>query len=171
MRKYIILTVLAIFLVGSAWLLLNTLSPFDEDKLQLLIAIEEIDTKADLVATIQDLSKKGLLIDYLNLSHVFLIGGLILVAIGIIFTLAHLLIDRFWWSKFYQQPSLTNAIRRAVLVDMGIISIVFYRLYAAPWHLAYLTLLLLIIVETLITKFLEKPKEDKEHDHSAQISE
>jgi len=70
----------------------------------------------------------------------------------------HITIDKLFFRKFYEQPSVQLALRRGVLVCFGLVSVFIYRLFAAEWYLVVLTIVLLIIVELMISRMAPEPE-------------
>jgi hypothetical protein len=150
MRKYLILFALCIFFFVISYYLVTTLNPFNEEQIAQLVRSENIQVSEEFQQVVTELVDKGLIMEFLNMRNVFLLGTTISLAILAGFMFIHTVLDKLFFRKFYEQPSMILALRRGSLVCLGLISLFVYRLFAAEWYLAVLTLSLLVIVEVVI---------------------
>lgn len=155
MRKLLISLVLAVFLIVISVYLLRTLNPFDTEATREIISAEKIRTVTDFSFLVQELMSKGLIWDYINLRNFLLVTGSISAAYISLFTFIHLILDKLFFRKFYQQASLSMALRRGVLSALAIVGALVTQMYGFELYVAGLWVLLLLIIEVLTWKFFQ----------------
>lgn len=118
-RKVIIFYIIALFGIFLAYYLITRYSPFDLNKIQQIIEQKQIDdTKPELLnMEIEKLKSEGLLLGYLS-SMSYAAFVLLLVGISCSIIATHLAVDKLFFKKFYENPSLSNAIRRGVIIAL-----------------------------------------------------
>ena len=141
--------------------LVHTLNPFDTEATREIISAEKIRTVTDFGFLVQELMSKGLVWDYINLRNFSLVVGSIAAAYVSLFTFLHLIIDKLFFRKFYQQASLGMAIRRGVLSALAILGALVSQMYGLELYVAGLWLLLMLIIELVVWKFFQ-PEVDPE---------
>lgn len=152
MRKYIVLTSLTLALTVLAIYARQVLTPFNNEQVEELLRVEQISTGQEFDVVIGELATRGLLINYLSINNLLLIILITLAPIVSFTMLVQVLFERIFWRKFYESVRLGVALRRSIVVALCVASIWIYRLFAAEDYLIYLTILLLIIIETVATK-------------------
>lgn len=157
MRKYLVLLGLGTILLVIAGYLLWTSTPFNTEAITTLIKGESVTSDAQLNDLLSELITKGIIWDYLNLTNLLLIGSVLFVGITCVFGFLHLVAARLFWLKFYQQPRLIEAIRRGIEFSLFITVLILMRLYGLEFYYGILVLGLVVGVEYLIWKTLEKP--------------
>lgn len=157
MRKYLVLLGLGTILLVIAGYLLWTSTPFNTEAITTLIKGESVTSDAQLNDLLSELIAKGIIWDYLNLTNLLLIGSVLFVGIACVFSFLHLVAARLFWLKFYQQPRLIEAIRRGIEFSLFITVLILMRLYGLEFYYGILVLGLVVGVEYLIWKTLEKP--------------
>lgn len=163
MQKYIIAAVITIFSLGVAVYLLQNLNPLNMNKLQPLIALENVRSTDSLRQLLASLRERGIILDYVNTQNLMLLVGTMFAGIVSLVTLIHMLIEKVTLRKFYEDPSLPRAIRRGVWVALSLLSTALYLSFAAEWYLMVMTWLLIWLLELIISKALDKRgrKEDE----------
>ncbi len=162
MRKYFILLILSIFFAGVTYYLLQTLNPFDVEKINQLAASQNITVVQELKEVQAELIQKGLILEYLDIRHliiILLVGSLSIISA---FTFLHIVVEKIVFRKFYQQPAVYTAVRRGSLLCLAIVTTIIYRFYAAEIYLTLVTWLLLFVLEVIITRVVAKPAKDNE---------
>ncbi|MBL8014570.1 MAG: hypothetical protein JNK26_00055 [Candidatus Doudnabacteria bacterium] len=164
MRKYIVPFSLGLIFLILGVYLLRILSPLNAEVLGPLISAQKITTDAEFLALLDELVSKGIIWDYLDLRNVAIIAGIFFVAVSSLFAAAHLTLARVFFLKFYEQPHLIAAIRRGVEFGVFLLSAVVIRLYGLEIYYWGLVGVLLICLEYLIWKTVEKPLSDEERE-------
>lgn len=162
MQKYLLPFGLAIALIILTAYLLTILNPFDEAMVAELISSQSIKSSAEFIELVRELSAKGLIIDYLNIKNIAIIAATGLSAIIFLFFSIHLVIDKLFVKKFYEQPSLITAGHRAVIFALGIAGVIISKVYAGSWYYALIWVALMIVLELLLWKMLQRPAVHKE---------
>lgn len=145
-----------IFIIGSTFLLLfvylaGSVSPFDTEKLETLIEERKIqkNDRAELEAIIQNIADGPNAIYYLSSS--FLSGVAIMIAgTGLVFISFHLALDKLFFKKFFEPPSLQNAVRRGVLISTGLFIYLYIKLNNLNPVLLAVGLIALLVVELIV---------------------
>lgn len=158
MRKYLILFALCVFFIAVSYYLVTTLNPFNEEQIAQLVRSENIKVSEEFQEVVTELIDKGLILEFLDVRNVLLLGTTVTLAVLSGFMFVHTVIDKLFFRKFYEQPSLLLAFRRGVLVCLALVSIFIYRLFAAEWYLTVLTIGLLIIIEVMIGRMAPEPE-------------
>lgn len=165
MRKYWISLIIGIGLLGAAVYLVSILNPFNETLVQELIDSKIINSIGEFNEYVSEMTQQGLLWDLLNVRNVIILGLVIIGAVTGIFTFFHLIIDRLFVKKFYEQPSLVIAVRRGIFLGIFLVGLVVIKLYAFEWYVFILWGALVLIVELVIWKTFQKvpePEKGKE---------
>lgn len=154
-RKIVIFIILGLFLMGIAYYFLINLSPFDQQKINELISEKNIQEGEyeELVNELQILVGEGRIIEYLNVNAVAA-SLIILIAIFFFFIAVHLFLDKLFFKKFFENPSLALAIRRGLLFVLGIGLIIYLRLRLFTIQELVLVPITLIFIEIGISLFI-----------------
>lgn len=157
LRRYLVSLTLCICALAGLVYLLRVLPPVDQEGIKSLTMLEGITSREQLVETLSRMSDDGLIVNYLNWRNVIINTLLLCVAVFSGFVLVHSLIDRFFISKFYKDPSLPKALRRALFVSLCVLATIFFHLYNASWYLFVSIYGFVLIIEVLITQAQRPP--------------
>lgn len=154
-RKVLIIFGVGIIMLGLSIYLFQTLPPFDLSKINTLIVENkiEIDQETTLQSTIQELVASGEIINYFS-TNLIIGAGIFFTGIFFLFTAIHLSVDKLFFRKYYESPSVFSASRRAFLFCICIISMIYMKLNL----LDNLTLLgipvVYFLIEVMITRII-----------------
>lgn len=162
MQKYLIPFGLSVSLFALTAYLLTILNPFDEAAISELISSQSIKSSTEFIELIKELIAKGLVTDYLNFKNILIISATGLAAIICLFFVIHLIVDKLFIKKFYEQPSMFNAGRRGVMVALAIAGIVISKVYGGEWYYALIWGALVLVIELLLTRIFHRPVATKE---------
>lgn len=147
------------FLLMTQYVFVN-LNPLHQEELNNMIEREEIqNNRWELLdAEIIDLVERGLILDYVN-SNAYVGFGLVGLSVGSFFGALHIGIDKLFFRKFYEEPSISDSVRRSLEVSIFIGSAIVLRLSAVQ-PLTILGVLGLIIgLEFVFTKYVKESLE------------
>lgn len=157
MQKYLIPFGLAIALIILTAYLLTILNPFDEAAAATLISSQSIKSSTEFIELVKELTAKGLIFDYLNIKNILIIAATGLSSLICLFFTLHLIVDKLFIKKFYEQPSIFTAARRAVLFALAIAGSIVSRVYGGEWYYALVWAGLMLVIELLLWKVFQKP--------------
>ena len=115
-----------------------------------------ISDPASLTDNVQDLIDYGLIFQILDVK-VFSV----MMVLGFSFTVTlvgglHMLIEKLFYKKFYEEPKVWPALRRGIILFLVIGGILFFRLIGGlMWQNAILIIILGIVLELLFIKFTD----------------
>ena len=159
MKKALIILGVSAFLFGLLIYIGLTFSPYDNAKLNDIATAVGISDPTTLTDNIQDMIDYGLVFQLLD-AKVFYT----MVFIGFVFCITfvggmHMLIDKLFYKKFYEEPRVWPALRRGIILFLVIFGIIFFRLIGGlMWQNAILIILLGVILELLLMKFTDHRK-------------
>jgi hypothetical protein len=150
MKKSLISFSLAILFMGILYYLSIYFSPFDQEEIQKNIEIYRIESNEEFEEYIYELLDYGLIVTVLDTQNVslwlFIFGCMV---VNIIASL-HLFIDKLFYKKFFEDPSLFDAYRRGTLIYLFIVSIIILKFYAGLlWYNVFAITILLIAIDRL----------------------
>lgn len=156
MKRVVILLALGIFLLFVARYLFTNFSPFNLAQLQHLIEANNIKPgEWDLLnSSVQTLIDKNQILNYLSnnayIASAIFIGGILCIFIGL-----HLVIDKFFFKNFYEKASVFDAVRRGILVCLGLSLTVYLKLYGIDLQTILLINILIIAIEILFFLYIK----------------
>lgn len=156
MKKALIVLGIAAFLLGLLIYIGLTFSPYDNEKLVEIAATVGISDPNLLTDNVEDLIDYGLVFALLD-TKVFYI----MIILGLAFTVTlvgglHMLVDKLFYKKFYEEPKVWPALRRGVILFLVIFGILFFRLIGGLMlQNAALIVILGIVLELLFMKFTD----------------
>jgi len=152
MKKPIILAIIAIFFILVFVYATTTLSPWDKGKFNEFTNQYGIKNQTDLLENFNSIVDTGLTLKLISTRNVLI--WLVLLAQAIIFGFAaiHTLIDKLFFKKFFEQPSLVIAFRRGFFLYLIFLGILFLRLIGGLyWYNGLAIAALFIGLELAIT--------------------
>lgn len=158
MKFMIISTLLALSGVFLFFYTINTRDILDWERLDQRLEDRDIKTQDETVDFVVDYYRRGLLSEYINKGNVGIMGlSLFLIVFGG-FSLLHLILDKLFFKKFYQEPEVVTAMRRGILfglLPVGVGALVVYNILELSLVLTFV--LILVCVEFVLAGIL-KPK-------------
>ena len=154
MRRVGIVFLIFLFLLLVGGYITAFQNPFVSSAVLKLAEVNNFYTDNEVVYQIPTLIKNGLIWELIDFRVFYAWLALIAATIGSFIAFLHLLIDKLFFRKFYEQPSLVLAIRRGFFVSLIIVGSIFFRLINGfEWYnIASLTFLFACI-EVLFVVF------------------
>lgn len=172
MRRVLLYLIFGISFISLGVFLVGELSPFDSSKIEELIVSENI-VSGDIESLNQRLSEieeRGLLINYLS-ENAYIVGGIILLGIFMLFTGIHLVVDKIFFKNFYEKPSHFDALRRALLLCLSITALAYSKLTNSDEILYILSILTPIMFEIVFKLYFKKAPQIEIEEKEVQKSE
>lgn len=93
---------------------------------------------------------------HLNMNNLIIVSVVTNFSIGGWFAFFHLILDKLFFRRFYERPSVWHAYRRGLLFGMICIGFAWFRVLDLWfWHLKVLYFLLILLLE-LLANFMTK---------------
>lgn len=174
LRFFFIFTCLALFFGGLSYYFVTSVSPFDLDKMQEL-AEENLIEKEEweqLDYQIEYLIERDIILEYFSPDAYV---GLVSIALTIVFSFSaiHVVLDKLLFKKFFEKPSIFNALRRGVLIGGTLLAMLYFKLYGLDYYTIAAIPAFILVVELWISLYIidafkrrmkrqsEKAKEDQ----------
>lgn len=145
MKRVLVGIIIGLFSLGIFLYLVKNLSPWNEVVLREYIEKFSIESGTEFNQFIDDSINAGIIFDYLNLKNVMILISFGFVSVVAFLASIHMLIDKLFFKKFYEDPNASTAIRRAVWMPLVFTIISLVRLVTA-FNIFYLIILGLIIL-------------------------
>lgn len=157
LKKVFILTTIGLVLLALSYYLMQSFSPFKQEKLEELIESKEIEEEdiETLNSEINIIIKDGFILDYLS-SNAYLTFGLILASVLCLFSSLHLTIDKLFFKKFYEVPSLFDAVRRGIWISLSLGLMFYLKLFGSDIYTLLSVPIAAFILEVFFTIYLRK---------------
>lgn len=113
-----VVLIYTLLLLAGAFLLIFVLDRvpiLDWQKLDPVLETQEITTQADTVKLLQKYYQRGILTNYYDQKGVRLVLLAILLLASTAIADVHLIVDKLFYKKFYEQPNIIKATRRGLL--------------------------------------------------------
>lgn len=114
MKKVLLSLIITAFFGILFYYLLSSVSPWNREKVFEYLEKFEITHGEDFDKFINDTLEAGLILDYLDLKNVIIIFITGAATFTGLFASLHLLIDKLFFKKFFEEPNVVNAIRRGI---------------------------------------------------------
>jgi hypothetical protein len=139
--------------------LMNRYSPYDTEKLKLLGSSEQTVELSIFTDNIGQMIDNGLLLPVIDYKIFYINLGLAFCFVVATVASIHMLIDKLFYKKFFEEPELWPALRRGLLLFFTIVGLTFYRLIGGlSWNNVLLILLLPAILEFVAIKLTAKSR-------------
>jgi Na+(H+)/acetate symporter ActP len=162
MKFVVIFALLALSGVFLFIYTINSCDLLDWQALDEVLANKEIITQEETKDLVIDYYRRGLLPQYLKKENVIqLMLAVFMIVFGIV-GCVHLLIDKLLFRKFYEEPGVWAALRRAILwaiLPAGIFYLAIYNLL--EFSLIVLFVLILICLEIVLSTIVPSKKKIK----------
>ena len=159
MKRALIVLGIAALMLGLIIYIGFTFSPYDSAKLTQIASAVGFSDPMTLTDNVQDIINYGLVFPLLD-TKVFYI----MLLLGFAFTVTlvgglHMLIEKLFYKKFYEEPRIWPALRRGIILYLVIVGIIFFRIIGGlMWQNAALIIILGIVLELLFVKFTDNRK-------------
>lgn len=154
MKKALIVLVVSAFLLGLIVYIGFNFSPYDNTKLTDIATAVGFSDPSILTDNVDDMVAYGLVF---SLIDVKVFAVMVILSFAFVVTLVggiHMLVDKLFYKKFYEEPRIWPAVRRGVIIYLVIFGIMFFRLVGGLMlQNAALIILLGVILELLLSKF------------------
>jgi len=157
MKRVVILLALGIFLLFVARYFVINFSPFNLAQIQHLVEANNIKPGEwdSLNNSIQILIDKNQILNYLS-NNAYIASSIFVIGVLCLFIGIHLVIDKFFFKNFYEKASVFDAVRRGMLLCVGISLTVYLKLYGLDIQTILLIDILIFAIEILFF-FYVKP--------------
>jgi hypothetical protein len=118
--------------------LVQNLSPWQQEAVDQYIEEFNISTGAEFEEFIKDSISAGIIFDYLDIKNVLVLIDFASISFISLFTAFHIFIDKLFFKKPYEEPSLNTALRRSIWIPMLVLIFNLIRLVNG---INYLTLI------------------------------
>jgi hypothetical protein len=151
MRRVALVWLMFVFFLGILFYVLVYQNPLISDSVLKIAASKGFTTDNAVINNIPLFINNGLIWDVLDFKKlaallVALTGSIVCLVSGV-----HLLIDKLFFRKFFEQPALIPALRRGILVAIVVIMPIFFRLInGLVWYNVASIVVLCICIEILI---------------------
>ena len=159
MKKALIVLGISAFLLVLLIYIGTTFSPYDSTKLTEIAGAVGFSDPLTLTDNVQNMIDYGLVFQLLDTKVFYIV-----VLLGFAFTVTfvsglHMLVEKLFYKKFYEEPRVWPAIRRGIILYLMIFGILFFRLIGGlMWQNAILIIILGIVLELLLIKFTDNRK-------------
>ena len=108
----------------------------------------------------------------LVLQNLLVVSLVIVIDLGLVIAMVHILIDKLFFRKFYQNIRIGLGIRRGMIISTTVVSIFVMKILGYG-EIQYLIMIVIlgILVEAMIMLLRKKPITDssQSHDHKADV--
>lgn len=159
MKRGLIIFGISAFLLGLMIYIGLNYSPYDTEKLNELALAFEVKEPVALTDNVEDLIDYGLIFTLVNIPVV-----LVVAVLGLAFCMTfvgglHMIIEKLFFKKFFEEPRVWPALRRGFILFLVIFGLVFFRLIGGfVWQNVVLILILAVTLEIVAIKFTDKPR-------------
>lgn len=158
MKTVVIAFTTALFFTVLFLYVSTTLSPWNMEAVNQTILQNDLKTSHEFTTLIEEIIDLGLLwqvIDLRNLLTWFFLFGFAIVSI---FSSLHMLFDKLFFKRWFEKPTITNAIRRGLLFYLLILAILLLRLLAGLYWYNVIGVIALVIVIELVIQNIQSHK-------------
>lgn len=160
MKRVYITFLTFIFLVGLAVYITYYQNPLKFDETLQLAKNQEIFTDAEILNSIPEYISNGLIWEVLDQQRFFAWLGIVALIVTTFVAFLHLLIEKLFFKKFFEQPAIVPAVRRGLWFGLILVGIVLLRLIdGLHWFNVASIVALFICLEFVIVNLFVKKKE------------
>ncbi len=163
MKVAITVLILGIFLLGAGIYTINTINPLNTDKINALIEERGIlkSQKEEFENLVQSILSGPNVLTYLSTSFTTVML-IISISCGFICGGLHLVIDKLFFKKFFEPPLYVPAVRRGVMVVIGILCYCYVKIMYLNPAFFFILLLAILIIELLVVNGKKSHNEKSE---------
>jgi len=159
MRRIIVALFLCLLLIGvGIYISVNT-SPLNYDSVIKVAQTDNILTNENFINNFNNYINNGFIWDFINVRN--FLSWLSVWSLGFVclFCFFHLLIDKLFFKKFYEEPNIFNAVRRGLFLGLTLVGIVFLRfINGLVWYNVLSIVILFICMEIVFLSIFRKKK-------------
>ena len=159
MRRVIIALFLSFLFIGIGIYISSSTSPFNLDNVKRIAQTDNLLTDQAFFLKFGDYLSNGFIWDMLDIKQFN--SWVVVWSLGAIslFSFFHLLVDKLFFRKFYEEPSIFDAVRRGFLIVIIFIGAIYLRLInGLVWYNVASIALLSICLEILYLNLRKKKK-------------
>lgn len=171
MRKAFFASVISLFFLFLLSQGVDRLSPWNLEEINQAITKYSIQTNADFERFLLQAQELGLIWNLLNYRNLLL---LLLLAAGSIVggvVSVHMFVEKLFFNKFYEEPSILLAVRRGLLVFFALLAMLLLKFIGGLfWYNAVAVIVIAVLSEYVFISFSreraykKQTKHDKKHD-------
>lgn len=152
---------LLLSLIGY-YFILNT-TPIKFEKLEQIIQRESIpqDSEEELWAYVDSEIEKGYIFEYLS-NEAYIVVALLSFSVFFTLTSIHLLIDKLFFKKFFQKPSMFNACRRSAVLILSFFGFSGLYLINSEWYVYTFFPVLVVLLEIIFSSIVNPTSSPQE---------
>lgn len=159
MKRVLISFLTLLFLLGLAAYVTYYQNPLQKETVMQIAQNQGLYTDAEVLAKIPEYIENGLIWDLLDHQKFFAWLTIVSLIFVNLVTFIHLLIDKLFFCKFFENPKMVPAIRRSFWVGLSLIGFVLLRLINGfYWYNAVSIVLLFVCIEILTINLAPKTK-------------
>jgi hypothetical protein len=152
MRKVLIFLALSVLFFGLLSFMLNNLEIMSQEQLEIFkndFGIQDYDS---FLLVFEQIKQRGISFNYINVNNFFALISVFTLGLQTTLCSVHLFVDKLFFKTFYQQPNLSLALRRSIVVSL------FFGLWVTLRVLAianiWITLSLIVIASLIEYSFI-----------------
>jgi hypothetical protein len=158
MKRISIALFLAALTGGLILYVMSHFPPYDFEKLKQINGQSTVDVSV-LTDNIDQMIEYGLVLPIIDTKIIGIISLLGFIFIVSLISGLHMLVDKLFYKKFYEEPRTWPALRRGVLIFLMSFGLVFFRLIGGlNFANAFLVIFLCLILEIVAIQFTDKPR-------------
>ncbi|MBN1915696.1 hypothetical protein JW796_01715 [Candidatus Dojkabacteria bacterium] len=159
MRYSLYSLIIFVVFIGVLYYIVTILSPWDEQAVNQAVDRFGLLTGSEFQEFVIEGIENGSVFYLLNIKNVIAIGVVLLVVIVSGFSALHLFIDKLFFRKFYENPSVFSSIRRGTILGLLVESLVLLRLNGSfETYIVAGCIVLTALIEVLFLTILDRRK-------------
>jgi hypothetical protein len=157
MRKIIIALFVSVLLISVGIYISVNISPFKNDTVLKVAQTDNILTNEKFIASLTTYINNGYVWDFLNIQNFFSWLAVWSLSFISLFSFFHLLLDKLFFRKFYEDPGVFKALRRGLFLCICLVGTVFLRLINGfVWYNVLSIFILFLCIELVIINLTKK---------------
>jgi hypothetical protein len=158
MKFMIISTLLALSGVFLFFYTINNKDVLDWSRLDGRLQERRIESQVETKEFVVDYYRRGLLTEYIDMQNAGLLGGAMFLTVFGATSLLHLIIDKLFFKKFYQEPEVVTALRRGLILAVLPVGLGILLIYNILEPVLIGTFLLILVCLEFVLAGVFKPK-------------
>jgi len=157
MQRIVVSLFLGILFIGiGIYVSINT-SPFNIDSVKYYAQTDNFYTDKNFETKLPEYIKNGLIWEIVNGQQLITIITIWILAFISSFSFFHMLIDKLFFKKFYEEANIFTAFRRGFLLSLVIIGTLFLKLInGITWYNIVSIVILVVCIEIVFLNILRK---------------
>ena len=159
MRRVGITFLVFIFFLSIGFYITAYQPPFLSSEIMKVAQVNQLYTDNEVLYLLPQYVKNGLIWDLIDYKVFYAWLAVLVGTLASLVSFLHLFIDKLFFRKFYEQPSLLLAIRRGIFVGLFAVGSIYFRLINGwEWYNLASLGLLFIAFEVLVVVFAPEKK-------------